>query len=56
MRNDGYMKILAIYTRSKFQHFESFLRTQVDLVEVDNKMVLDESNSGFISQESEPGI
>ena len=56
MKNEQYMKILAIYTRSVFQHFESFLRTQIDLIEDDIKLVLDEYNSSFISYELEPGI
>ena len=33
MKDEQYMKILAIYTRSVFQDFERFLRTQIDLVE-----------------------
>ena len=35
MKDDKYMHILALYTRSVFQDFESFLRTQIDLVEDD---------------------
>ena len=55
--NDGqYMNILAIYTRSVFQDFESFLRTQIDLIEDDIKLVIDEYNSGFITYELQPGI
>ena len=38
------MKLLAIYVRSVFQDFESFLRTEVDLVEHDINLVLDEKN------------
>ena len=56
MNDEQYMKILAIYTRSVFQDFESFLRTQIDLVEDDIKLVLDEYNSSFIAYELEPGI
>ena len=44
MNVEQYMNILAIYTRSVFQDFESFLRTQIDLVEDDIKLVLDEYN------------
>ena len=33
MKSDKYMNFLARYTSSKFQDFESFLRTEVDLVE-----------------------
>ena len=55
--NDGqYMNILAIYTRSVFQDFESFLRTQIDLIEDDIKLVLDEYDSSFVTYELQPGI
>ena len=56
MNDEQYMTILAIYTRSVFQDFESFLRTQIDLVEDDIKLVLDEYNSCFITYELQPGI
>ena len=56
MKDEQYMNILAIYTSSVFQDFESFLRTQIDLIEVDVKLVLDECNSSFITYELEPGI
>ena len=56
MNGDGYMNILARYTSSVFQDFESFLRTQIDLVEDDIKLVLDEYNSSFINCELDPGI
>ena len=56
MNDDGYMNILARYTSSVFQDFESFLRTQIDLVEDDIKLVLDEYLSNFITYELEPGI
>ena len=36
------MNFLKVYNRSIFQDFESFLRTEVDLVEDDIKLVLDE--------------
>ena len=39
-----------------FQDFESFLRTEIDLVEDDIRLVLDEFNSGFITYKLEPGI
>ena len=55
--NDGqYMNFLAIYTSSVFQDFESFLRTQIDLVEDDIILVLDEYNSSFFTYELDPGI
>ena len=44
MNDEQYMNILSIYTGSVFQDFESFLRTQIDLVEDDIKLVLDEYN------------
>ena len=52
MKEDKYMNILARYTGSVFQDFESYLRTEVDLVEDDIKLVLDEYNS----YELDPGI
>ena len=42
MKDEPYMKILAIYIRSVFQDFESFLRTQIGLIEDDFNLVLDE--------------
>ena len=56
MNDEQYMNILAIYTSSVFQDFKSFLRTQIDLIEDDVKLVLDEYNSSFITYELEPGI
>ena len=56
MNDEQYMNILAFYNSSVFQDFESFLRTQIDLVEDDIKLVLDEYNSSFITYELEPGI
>ena len=56
MNDEQYMNILSIYIRSVFQVFESFLRTQIDLVEDDIKLVLDEYNSNFITYELAPGI
>ena len=50
------MNFLAIYTSSVFQDFKSFLRTQIDLIEDDIKLVLDEYNSSFITYEISPGI
>ena len=39
MNDDGYKNILARYTSSVFQDFESFLRIQTDLVKDDVKLV-----------------
>ena len=55
MKDDKFMKIFAIYTSSVFQEFESFLRTEVDLVENDIKLVLDEYNSRFTTYELDSG-
>ena len=51
-----YMNILAGYPSSVFQVFESYLRTEIDLVENDNRLVLDKKNSSFITDELQPGI
>ena len=56
MNDEQYMNILAIYTSSVFQDFESFLRTQTALIEGDIKLVLDEYNSSFITYELQSGI
>ena len=56
MEDEQYMNILSIYTSSVFQEFESFLRTQIDLVEDDIKLVSDEYNSSFITHELPSGI
>ena len=56
MKDDKYMFILNLYVNSVFQDFESYLRTEVDLVEDDITLVLDEYNSSFITYELQPGI
>ena len=56
LKDDKYMKILAGYVSFVFQDFESYLRTEVDLVQDDVKLVLDEYNSSFITYELDPGI
>ena len=56
MEDGGYMNILARYINSVFQDFETFLRTQIDLVERDIKLVSDEYNSSFVTYEIDPGI
>ena len=56
MKNDEYLKILAGYTGSNFQDVESYLRTQVDQVEDDVRLVLVEYFSSFITDEVQPGI
>ena len=56
LKDDKYMRILSQYTNSLFQDFESFLRTEVDLVNDDVKLVLDEYNSSFVLYELDPCI
>ena len=56
MKDVGYMNFVADYVRSVFQDFESYMRTEVDLVEDDIELVLDEYNSNFITYEISPGI
>ena len=56
MKGGQYMNILAIYTSSVFQDFESFHRTQIDLVESDINLVLDDYNSSFDTYELDLGI
>ena len=56
MKDEQYMNILAIYTSYVFQDFQSFLRTQIGLIEDDVNLVLDEYNSSFITYELKQGI
>ena len=56
MEDSGYINLLAGYTSSVFQDFESYPRTKVDLVENDIRLVLDKNNSNIITYEFEPGI
>ena len=56
MEDGGYMNILARYTSSVFQDFESFLRTEVALIEDDVRLVLEEYNSSFVTYKLQPGI
>ena len=56
MKDDKYKIFLAGYTSSVSQDFESFFRTEIDLVEEDIKLVLDEYNSSFLNYELEPRI
>ena len=56
MNDVGYMNILSGYRSSVFQDFESYFRTEVELVADDVKLVLDEYNSSFLTYELEPGI
>ena len=56
MKNEQYMNIVAGFVSSVFQDFESYLRTEVDLIEDDIKLVSDEYNSSFITYDLQPGI
>ena len=42
MKKNKCLKKLAVYKSSKFQHFESCFRTEIDLVERDIRLVLHE--------------
>ena len=42
MKDEKFMNIVAGYVSSVFQDFENYLRTEVDLIEDDIKLVLDE--------------
>ena len=57
-KNDvgSYKKLLPRYKSSIFQDFESFLRTEADLVDDNINLILDENNSKFINYETPPGI
>ena len=56
MIDDKYKRTLGIYVNSIFQDFESYLRTEVDLVEEYIRLVLDEYNSSFFTFELTPVI
>ena len=56
MKNEQYMNIVTGYVSRVFQDFESYLRTEVDLIEDDIKLVLDEYNSSFLTYELQPGL
>ena len=49
MKDGKYMPILAMYVDSIFLDFESFLRTEIDSVEDDVRLVLDDYISSFIA-------
>ena len=51
MKGDKYLLNLAMYINSIFQDLESFLRTEIDLVEDDVRLVLDGYNSSFTTYE-----
>ena len=55
MKDVGHVNVLQGYTSSIFQDFESYLRTEVHLVENDIRLVLDYYIWSFINYELEPG-
>ena len=56
MFDGGYMKLLAGYTHSKFQDFQSYLRNELDFLEVDFTLVLNDFTSDVFIHEILPGI
>ena len=56
MKDDKYMYILSGYSSSIIQDCENYLRTEVDLVQDDVRLVSDEYNSSFITYENLPDI
>ena len=52
----AFLNFLPGYHSSVFQDFESYLRTEIDLVEDDIRLVLYKYKSGFITYELEPCI
>ena len=56
MEDGEYMNVVAGYTSSILQNFETYLRAVVGLVEDDFRLVLEEYNSSFISYELQPGL
>ena len=56
IEDGAYMNILSLYQRTVFQVSESFLRTEIDLVEDDIRLVFDKDNSSFITYELQTGI
>ena len=56
MQIDDHMRLLANYVSSIFQDFESFHRTENELVDDDIRLISDEDNSSFITYKLEPCI
>ena len=56
MDDGAYMNILACYHSSVYQDSKVYLRSEIDLVEVDIRLVLDDNISSFIIYEIQPGI
>ena len=51
MKDDKQMRILSVFVSSIIQDFESFLRTEIDLVQDDLRLVSDEDLSRFNTYE-----
>ena len=56
LKNDKYMAILAGYTSSILEDFESSLRVEVHLLEDNIRLDIDKYNSSYITDELPPGI
>ena len=56
MKNDKCMDILSGYPSSIIQGFENYLRTEIDLVEDDIRIVLEENILSFNTYALQPGI
>ena len=56
MEDGRFMNNLAGYTSSMFQEFECYIRTEVDLVEGDIRLVVEKYNSSFITSELLSGV
>ena len=51
IRHDGHGIFLGVYIQSKFQDFESYLRSKSDLAEVDIELILKQYKLNFITYE-----
>ena len=56
MKGDKNKNFLAEVTKSLFQDFETYHRTEVDLVEDGIRLALHEYKSSFITRQLPPGI
>ena len=56
MKSDEYMRILPVYNSSVFQDFETFPRTEIELVEDGFRLVLEQFKSNSIFFELEPSF
>ena len=56
IKKEKNMDFLGFCIMSIFQDLENYLRTEIDFIEDDIRLVLDEYNSSFITYKLEPGI